>query len=253
MIGPDITTLSRGDRVYLTGTSAGACGAYAELAVCELAQVYPLPGSVSFEQGAAVGVPYATAYRALFQRAKAKPGDRVLVHGGSGGVGIAAIQLARAAGMVVLATAGTDRGLALVAAEGATHAFNHGDADSADQIMTATLGRGVDVILEMLANVNLNRDLGLLAPNGRVIVIGNRGTVEIDPRLTMAREADIRGMILFNASPQELAAIHAAVGAGLRNLTLRPVIGRVFPLADAPLAHVEVMSPGAHGKVVLKV
>jgi NADPH2:quinone reductase len=155
--------------------------------------------------------------------------------------------------MVVLATAGTDRGLEHVAAQGATRAFNHRTADYLDQIMAATGGRGVDVILEMLANVNLNRDLSLLAPRGRVIVIGNRGTIEIDPRQAMARDAEIRGMILFNASPAEMAGIHAAVGAGLRDGTLRPVVAREFALADAPRAHEAVMSPGAHGKIVLTI
>jgi len=250
--GADVTTVSLGQRVYIVGTVAGAYGACAEMALCEPAQVHPLPDSISFEQGAAVGVPYGTAYRALFQRAQARPGESVLVHGGSGGVGTAAIQLARAAGMMVMATAGADRGLAHITAQGATHAFNHRTADYVDRIMEATGGHGVDVILEMLANVNLSRDLGLLARKGRVIVIGNRGTIEIDPRQTMARDADIRGMILFNASPAEMAEIHWALGAGLANGTLRPVVGREFPLAEAPLAHEAVMSPGARGKIVLK-
>ena len=252
-VGHGVAHLAAGSRVYIIGTVAGAYGACAELAVCEPAQVHPLPDSISFEQGAAVGVPYGTAYRAIFQRAAARPGESVLVHGGSGGVGTAAIQLVRAAGMVVLATAGTARGLAHLAAMGATHAFNHSTPDYTDRIMEATEGRGVDVILEMLANVNLNRDLGLLARKGRVIVIGNRGTIEIDPRQTMARDADIRGMTLFNTSPAEMAEIHAALGAGLANGTLRPVVGREFALEEAPLAHVTVMSPGAHGKIVLRV
>jgi NADPH2:quinone reductase len=251
--GSGVEHLVPGQRVYLIGTVAGAFGACAELAVCEPAQVHPLPDSVSFEQGAAVGVPYATAYRAIFQRAGARPGESVLVHGGSGGVGTAAIQLARAAGMVVLATAGTERGLSHLAAQGATHAFNHRTADYIDRIMEATGGRGVDVVLEMLANANLNRDLGVLARKGRVIVIGSRGTIEIDPRQTMARDADIRGMILFNTPPAEMAEIHAALGAGLANGTLRPVVGREFTLEEAPLAHDAVMSPGAHGKIVLRV
>jgi NADPH:quinone reductase len=252
-VGSGVVHLVPGQRVYVTGTIAGAYGACAELAVCEPPQVHPLPDSMTFEQGAAVGVPYGTAYRAIFQRAGARPGESVLVHGGSGGVGTAAIQLARAAGMVVFATAGTERGLAHLAAQGATHAFNHRTADYIDRIMEATAGRGVDVILEMLANANLNRDLGLLARKGRVIVIGNRGTIEIDPRQTMARDADIRGMILFNASPAEMAEIHAALGAGLGNGSLRPVVGREFTLEEAPLAHAAVMSPGAHGKIVLKI
>jgi NADPH:quinone reductase len=250
-IGPDVEACSPADRVYITGTTAGAFGSYAELAACDLAQVHPLPPQVSFAQGAAIGIPYGTAYRALFHRAQAKPGETVLVHGGSGGVGSAAIQLARAAGMVVLATAGTDAGIELCRREGATQVFNHRTPDYAQQILAATGGRGVDVVLEMLANVNLNTDLGLLAFRGRVVVIGNRGTTEIDARQTMARDADIRGMTLFNTSPAELVEIHAALGAGLRAGTLRPVIGREFPLADARLAHEAVLAPGAVGKIVL--
>jgi NADPH:quinone reductase len=247
----DAPVFAPGDRVYITGTVAGNNGAYAELAVCSPNQVYPLPDTVTFEQGAAIAVPYGTAYRAIFHRAQARPGESVLVHGGSGGVGTAAIQLARAAGMVVFATAGTEAGLELATAQGAAHVFNHRTPDYPARIMQATGGRGVDVILEMLANVNLNTDLGLLALRGRVIVIGNRGTVDIDPRQTMARDADIRGMTLFNASAADMAEIHAALGAGLREGALGPVVGRTFPLADAPLAHEAVLSPGAHGKIVL--
>lgn len=251
-VGGGLTSFAPGQRVYIVGTIAGAFGACAELALCEPAQVHPLPDGITFEQGAAIGVPYGTAYRALFHRAQARPGERVLVHGGSGGVGTAAIQLASAAGMVVFATAGTDRGLVHLTAQGAAQGFNHRAPDYLDQIMAATLNHGVDVILEMLANVNLNRDLALLARNGRVVVIGNRGTIEIDPRQTMSKDSDIRGMTLFNTPPAETAEIHAALGAGLRSGTLRPVIGREFPLAEAAAAHEAVMAPGAHGKIVLK-
>ncbi len=250
-VGREVAGIAPGDRVYITGTIAGPYGAYAELAVCTPTQVYPLPDAVSFEQGAGVGVPYGTAYRGLFQRAQARPGETVLVHGGSGGVGTAAIQLARAAGTVVFATAGTAEGLNLARTEGAAAVFSHAAPGYAAGMMAATGGRGFDVILEMLANVNLNTDLGLLAPHGRVVVIGNRGTVEIDARQAMARDADIRGMILFNATAGDMLEIHAAIGAGLRSGTLRPIVGRRFPLADARLAHEAVMAPGAHGKIVL--
>lgn len=252
-VGTGVTPWSAGQRVYIYGTVAGPFGACAEFAVCDPAQVHRLPDAVSFEQGAAIGVPYATAYRALFQRAQARPGETVLVHGGSGGVGTAAIQLARASGLVILATAGTDRGLAHVTAQGSTCAFNHRAAGYIDQIMAATGGRGVDIVLEMLANVNLDHDLRMLATKGRVIVIGNRGTIEIDPRQTMGKDTDIRGMVLFNTSAEEMAEIHAALGAGLACGTLRPVVGREFALADAAAAHEAVMAPGAHGKIVLKV
>ncbi|HJY52931.1 MAG TPA: zinc-binding dehydrogenase, partial [Candidatus Udaeobacter sp.] len=119
------------------------------------------------------------------------------------------------------------------------------------QIMNATRGRGVDVVVEMLANVNLGNDLTILAKGGRVVVIGSRGRVEIDPRNTMQRDADIRGMMLPNTPPTELASIHAALVAGLENGTLRPVIGKEFPLAEAAQAHHAVMESGALGKIVL--
>ena len=247
-VGNQVTAFKPGDRVYTAGTISGS---YAEFALCNASQVHPLPEPISFAQGAALGVPYATAYRALMQRAKAVPGETVLVHGASGGVGTAAVQLARARGLRVLGTAGTEAGLRLVLEQGAHGVFNHGSPDYLEQIMQATAGRGVDVILEMQANRNLEKDLTLLAPGGRVVVIGSRGRVEIDPRDLMGHDADIRGMALFNTPPAELAQIHSALFAGLENGTLRPVIARELPLADAPQAHAAVMQSGAGGKIVL--
>jgi NADPH2:quinone reductase len=247
-VGPEVTEFKSGDRVYTAGSVSGT---YAEFALCGAEQVHPLPAKVSFARGAAMGTPYATAYRALFQRAHAKPGETVLVHGASGGVGTAAVQLARARGLRVLGTAGSDEGLKLAREQGAHEAFDHRASERFEQILQATAGRGVDVILEMLANVNLGKDLTILAKNGRVVVIGSRGSVEINPRDTMQREADVRGMILPNTPPAELASIHAALVAGLENGTLRPVIGKEFPLADAAHAHRAVMEPGSFGKVVL--
>ncbi|TAJ31972.1 MAG: NADPH:quinone reductase, partial [Nitrospirae bacterium] len=158
---------------------------------------------------------------------------------------------ARAAGLTVIGTAGTERGRALVKEQGAHHVFDHRTADYLDQVVALTEGRGVDVILEMLANVNLGKDLTVLAKGGRVVVIGSRGTVEINPREAMARDAAILGMTLFNASEQDTASIHAALVAGLENGTLRPVVGRELPLAEAPQAHRAVMEPGAYGKIIL--
>jgi NADPH2:quinone reductase len=251
-LGPDVVSVKVGDRVYLRGTTAGVyAGTYAEKASCWAHQLYPLPASVTFAQGSAVHVPYATAYRALFDRAAAQPGESVLVHGGSGGVGIATIQLARARGLVVFATAGTARGRDLVAAHGATQVFDHTAPDYLAAIAQAASPRGIDVIVEMLANVNLDRDLGLLARFGRVVVVGSRGRIEIDPRQTMTKEATVMGMTLGSATEADLTRIHAALVAGLANGTLRPVVGREMPLADAPAAHVALMEPGAYGKIVL--
>jgi len=247
-VGEGVKRVAPGDRVYIAGTITGS---YAEQALCLESQVHPLPQRLSFAQGAAVNVPYATAYRALFQIAHAVAGESVLVHGASGGVGVAAVQIARAAGMVVIGTGGSVKGRQLVAAEGAHHVLDHHAPGYLERVLDLTDGRGADVILEMLANVNLRNDLKVLAPRGRVVVIGSRGTIEIDPRDTMSRDASILGMSLFNTPDPARASIHAALVAGLENGTLRPVVGQEMPLADAPRAHRAVMEPGAYGKIVL--
>jgi NADPH:quinone reductase len=247
-VDADVTEFKAGDRVYIAGTLTGT---YAEFALCKKEQVHPLPANVSFAQGAAIGTPYATAYRGLLQRAVAKPGETVLVHGASGAVGTAAVQLARTGGLRVFGTAGSDQGLKLAREQGAHEVFDHHAPEHFEQIMKATGGRGVDVIMEMLANVNLGNDLTILAKGGRVVIIGSRGPVEINPRNTMQRDADVRGMILPNTPPQEMASIHAALVAGLENGTLRPLIGKEFALVEAAEAHRAVMKPGALGKIVL--
>jgi NADPH2:quinone reductase len=247
-VGEGVENLAVGERVYVGGTLRGA---YAEQALCDAAQVHHLPARVSFVQGAGVNIPYATAYRALYHRAQGQPGETVLVHGASGGVGIAAVQIARAGGFTVIGTAGTEKGRRLVLEQGAHHVVDHRQEGYTAEIMTLTKGRGVDVILEMLANVNLAKDLTLLALRGRVVVIGNRGSIEINPRATMQRDLSILGFTLMNAGKEELVSIHAALIAGLENGTLNPVVGRQMPLAEAASAHRAVMEPGAFGKIVL--
>ena len=246
-VGPNVTRVAAGDRVYAHAVNGGC----AELAVCEEWQAHRLPDHVSFQQGAALGVPYATAWRALFIRAHARAGETVLVHGASGGVGVAAVQIARAHGMRVIGTAGSDSGLALVREHGAHETIDHRDPEHFQKVLASTGGKGVDVVLEMLANVNLDRDLEILAFRGRVVVIGSRGTIQIDPRKTMGKDAAILGMTLFNATREEFHEIHAGIVAGLENRTLHPVVGRELPLADVAAAHKAVMEPGAMGKLVL--
>jgi NADPH:quinone reductase len=247
-VGANVKRFKVGDRVYTNGSITGVC---AELALCEESRVHHLPAKISFAQGAAVGVPYGTAYRALFQRGHGKAGETVLVHGATGGVGLAAVQFARATGFTVIGTGGSEKGRALVAEQGAHHVLDHRASGYEQQIMDITGGRGVDLITEMLANVNLAKDLTMLARAGRVIVIGNRGNIEINPREAMMREADIRGLTLFAATEADLREIHAAIVAGLENGTLRPVVGQELPLAEAPRAHQSVMESGACGKIVL--
>src|SRR5215475_14513112 len=222
-IGERVTRVKRGDSVYVAGSVSGT---YAQQCLCSDSQVHRLPPHVTYEQGAALGVPYATAYRSLFQKGHGKAGETVLVHGATGGVGTAAVQLARAAGLTVIGTGGTEKGRSNISQQGAHHVLDHHATDYTDQILALTRGTGVNLILEMLANVNLAKDLTLLAKFGRVVVIGNRGKIEIDPRATMTRDLSVLGMTLFNASDDDRASIHAALVAGLENGTLRPVVGK---------------------------
>lgn len=247
-VGEGVRQVKPGDRVYVGDSLTGT---YADYALCLPAQLHPLPQQVTFSQGAAVNVPYATAYRALFQRAKAVAGETVLVHGATGGVGIASVQLARAAGLTIIGTGGTEAGRRLVTEQGAQHVLDHRSPDYLRQILELTGGRGVDVILEMASHINLGKDLTVLARDGRLAVVGSRGPVEINPRDAMSRDANILGVMLNNASEKELAGIHAALVAGLENGTLRPVIRKELPLAEAALGHQLVMEPGSWGKIVL--
>jgi NADPH2:quinone reductase len=246
--GDGVKKVKPGDRVYTAKTVSGA---YAEYALALEEQVHPLPEKITFGQGAGVWVPYGTAYHALHHSAEARASETVLVHGASGGVGTAALQMARAMGMTVFGTAGTQKGLDLVKREGAHQVFNHSKAGYQEEILKATGGRGVNIILEMLANVNLAHDTKLLANEGRVIVIGNRGEVTINPRELMSRRASIRAFTLWGITPAEEREIHAGLISGLAFGTLRPVVGKELPLAEAPRAHKEILEPGAAGKIVL--
>ncbi len=247
-VGEGVRGFAVNDWVY---THATLTGAYADLTLCEPSQVHPLPAKISFAEGAGVSTPCGAAWRALFHRGKAQAGETVLVHGATGSVGIAAVQLARAAGLTVIGTAGSDHGRQMVMDQGAHHVLSHDTTDHPEQIRELTAHKGVDLILEMLANVNLGKDLGVLARNGRVVVIGSRGAVEIDPRMTMGPELSILGMSLFNATAEEFARMHAALYDAMESGVLRPVIEQEMPLEQAARAHQVLMQRKAHGKIIL--
>lgn len=247
-VGEGVTHIAVGDRVYggwpITGT-------YAEQALYTADQVYPLPSQISFSQGAALFIPYSTAYRGLFTRGQGLPGETVLIHGATGGVGLAAVQWAAAAGMTVIGTGSSSEGRQLVASQGAHHTLDHNAAEAEDQIRTLTQGKGVDLILEMAAHLNLSRDLRLLAPQGRVVLIGSRGPVEINPRELLLPETQILGLSLFSTPTAEMEQVQAALQAGLRHGTLQPIVRRELLLEEAAEAHRLVLAPAAYGKIVL--
>ena len=247
-IGNGVTSVKPGDRVYTAGSISGT---YAEQGLFTDKQLGKLPDNVSFEKGAGVWTPYATSYRALFQRAVAKSGESVLVHGASGGVGIAAVQWAKDAGLKVIGTASSEEGKQLVEQQGADAVFDHTDEDHFGEIREYTGGKGVDIVVEMLANVNLERDFESLAMFGRIVVVGNRGSLQFTPRLAMTKDATICGMSLFNAPADKVAEIHTAVVDGLTRGAIDPIVGESIPLADAPRAHHQVIENKASGKIVL--
>jgi len=251
-VGEGVDEWRVGDRVYVGGTTHDrSWGAAAERIVSLRNQVHALPDNVTFAQGAAVNVPYLTAWRAVFGRAHARAGEIIFIHGASGGVGVAATQMARAAGLTVIGSAGSAEGLELVKAEGAHHTLNHRETGYLDRLGPLTGGRGPDVIIEMLANVNLDNDLGAIAMRGRIVVVGNRGRIEIDPRKAMSRDAAVLGMTIWNIAPDELASIYRGIGAGLESGTLRPSVEEELPLEAAPAAHTRIMESAHRGKIVL--
>ncbi len=246
--GSAVRKFKTGDRVY---NFKSLSGCYAEAIVCTEDQVYRLPDNIDFTAGAALGVPYSTAFYALNYRAHAMPGETVLIHGASGGVGLAAVQIAGSKGMQVIGTAGTEQGIELIKKQGAFAALNHNEENYLAAVDELTFGDGVDLILEMLANVNLGNDLKLLSRFGRVVVIGSRGSIEIDPRESMGKNSTIMGMSLFNTTQAQLTQIHAAIYAGLSRGRYHPVIHSQLPLAKAAEAHELVMQAGVNGKIVL--
>lgn len=249
-VGANVTKFKAGDRVL---TADSISGTYAEFCLCEEKNLIKLPENISFEQGAGVFVPFATAYRALFQKAKGTAGETVLVHGASGGVGVAAIQWAKNARLKIIGTASSVEGKRLVKEQGADFVVDHSDTNYLTEILNITDGKGVEIILEMLANVNLQKDFDVLARFGRVSIIGNRGSLEFNPRAIMGKDASVFGMALFNAPDAEMEEIHEAIYDGLSSGFLNPIVGKKFPLAEAVEAHRAVIEEKAFGKIVLEI
>ncbi|XP_060629718.2 quinone oxidoreductase [Anolis sagrei] len=250
-VGKNVTSFKKGDRVFTLDTDSGG---YAEYTVAAVDSVFPLSDKLDFKQGAAIGIPYFTAYHALFQKGCAKAGETVLVHGASGGVGIAACQIARAYGLKILGTAGTEAGMSLVLKSGAHAVFNHNKENYISEIQGSPAAQNINIIIEMLADVNLDNDLKLLSSGGRVMIVGSRGVIQINPRETMAKETSIRGVSLFSATKEEMKQCAAAVLAGAEVGWLKPFVGREYPLEKVAQAQKDIIhSQGAMGKMVLVV
>ncbi|KAH9495758.1 hypothetical protein Btru_013249 [Bulinus truncatus] len=249
-VGEGVTQFKKGDRVLTMTTTSGT---YAEFTTANVKFVAHLDEKLSFAQGASFGVPYYTAYKSLFIRAQGKPGETVFVHGASGGVGLAAVQLAKAHGLRVVGTAGTQEGVDLVKRNGADFVFNHREEGYFEKISKQVEG-GIDIVLEMLANVNLQNDLNIVNFRGRIVVVGCRGSIEINPRVNMMKESNIMGVALMTATEAEWKQMHAALEAGQKAGFLAPHVGKTYPLEEAANAQNDVINnTGTLGNLILQI
>ncbi|OFW04797.1 MAG: NAD(P)H-quinone oxidoreductase [Acidobacteria bacterium RIFCSPLOWO2_02_FULL_67_36] len=236
-----------------------AGGGYAEYCVVPSAQCLPIPAGLSMRQAAAVPETFFTVWTNLFQRAGLREGETVLVHGGTSGIGTTAIQLARAFGGEVYATAGTDAKCAACVRLGAKRAINYREEDFVEAIRAATAGRGVDVILDIIGGDYLPRNIDALAMNGRLVQIGLIGGARAAFNLTpvLQRRLTITGSTLRARTVEEKGALAREVETHVWPLlahgTVAPVIDRTFPLARAADAHRRIESGEHVGKIVLLV
>jgi NADPH2:quinone reductase len=254
-VGPEVVGWREGDRVCALVSGGG----YAEYCLVPSPQVLSVPAGLSDVEAAALPETFFTVWTNLFERGRLQRGESVLIHGGSSGIGTTAIQLARAAGARVFATAGSAEKCAACERLGAEHAANYRTGDWVAAVRERTGGRGVDVVLDMVGGDYVMKNLDLLAVEGRLIQIAFLKTprVEVDLSLVMRKRLTVTGSTLRPRSPEEKGAIaralHAAVWPWLADRTVAPVIHAVLPLADAAEAH-RIMEAGTHiGKIVLRV
>lgn len=250
-VGHSINNWRAGDRVYLAGSLSGTC---AEYALCRPDQLFPLPEAASFDTGAALGIPYATAAIALFHHATLTPSQHVLVRGAGGGVGFAAIQLALDAGAKPIAIAGSPAARAALTTElGADYVIDSASTPEKieHQLLQLTRGKGVELLLETAAHDHLGADLRLLAQEGTALVVGSRGTATILPRDLMARNASLRGVMLMRCPAPALAAAHARIAGLLVAGKLTAPIHATLPLAEGARAHEMQLERGLFGKILL--
>eukprot|EP00112_Aurelia_sp_Birch-Aquarium-sp1_P011317 Seg238.8 transcript_id=Seg238.8/GoldUCD/mRNA.D3Y31 product="Quinone oxidoreductase" protein_id=Seg238.8/GoldUCD/D3Y31 len=252
-VGEDVKKFKKGDRVWTFHFCTNGKGTYAEYVAVHEDFAFLLPAKTSFKHGAAIGVPFLTAAEALFQVTNSRPAETVLIHGASGGVGLPAVMFARNHGMTVIGTASTDEGLQLVREAGAHHVFNHRSEDYQQKIMEVTGKEGPNVIIEMLANANLAKDLEMVARNGRIAVIGSRGNCEINPGLILMKTASVKGVALLYAPKEEIIENAARVTTGLEQGWLRAAVGKEYTMEQAPEAHKELIEGKAKGKMIINV
>lgn len=251
-VGADVTTVTVGEDVFFQGLGVGSEGSYAEYVLLAEEQAVPKPATLSFVEAAAMGLVFPTAYHGLVDKAHVAAGETVLVQGGSGGVGSAAVQLAKAFGARVLTTVSNQAGADLVRELGADVAIDRTQGDVADRVRELTDGRGVDVIVELATSQNLGLDVTMLTKDGRIACIGQGGGPEatVPVGAAIGRSAAILFLSLNNAGRAGVARIMKEIAHLVEQGRIAPVIGEELPLAEARRAH-ELLARPHLGKIVL--
>lgn len=250
-IGQGVEDFEKGDRVFLSAFSAKRnTGTYAEKVVIDAKSVFKLPDNISLKKGAGLGIPVFTAYKALFLKANIKAGEIILIHGASGAVGSVAVQMAKAIGAVVIGTSSTEEGRQTILDLGADFALDHITEENKEELLTITDGEGPNVIVEMLANANLETDMQIIRRHGRIIIVGSRDTIEVNPRNLMTNEAIVTGMTTTRPTEEEMKEMQHGVIALLKIGVIDPLIGNEFTLDEPVEAHKALMETSGNGRTV---
>ncbi len=258
--GPGVTRFRPGERVWFCHGGLGReQGNYAEYTVIEQAEAEAMPETLDFVQAAACPLVLITAWEALFDQARLQAGETVLIHAAAGGVGHVAVQLARARGARVLATAGTPESIELAGALGAEQVIDYRQEDVQARVMALTGGRGVPVCLDSVGPRVFRDSIGLMAPYGRLVTLLDPGG-DLDLSQARSKNLQIAFTLMLTPMLQDLAEARAHQGDILRECAaliddgrLTPHIARTLPLAQAAEAHRLIETGHTHGKIVLEI
>ena len=253
-LGEGVSDIRLGDPV----TALVAGGAYADYVTAPSGQCLPVPPGMHFTEAAGLPETYFTVWSNLFDQAGGKAGDTVLVHGGTSGIGVTAIDLCRLFGLGIIVTCGSDAKCSAASGLGATHTINYRDGDFAAEVRALTGGRGVDIVIDMVGGDYVPRNLVCLAEGGRHVSIAFQqgARTELDLALVMRRRLILTGSMLrprpVGYKAQVAAALREQVWPAFADGQLTPRLDKVFPLHEAPAAHRYMESGGHVGKIVLQ-
>jgi NADPH2:quinone reductase len=251
-VAPGVEGRALGDRVV----ALNAAGSHAARRAVPAIMTWEIPEGLDAARAACVPVAFGTAYECLFTAGNLAEGQTVLVHAGAGGVGMAAIQLAKRAGATVIATASSDDKLERLKSLGLDHGINYATQSFVERTNHLTDSRGVEVVLDSIGGQNLIDSVGVLAYRGTLVSVGVAGRTgsSIEARSLWARNNALRGVFLGGAIVTEYARIHPMIGEMLERVAggeLQVEIDRTFPLAEAAAAHEYIESRRAFGRVVM--